>query len=144
MIQRVLVAVDGSVSSTHSIESMLTLVAAFKSPPQVVLVAVDVPIATMAGMGFIGDAGVLEADVIDDLEAAVKAAESKVLAAGLSVAVRREQGNAADSILRVAKETGSGLIFIGRRGLGSFGSLLLGSVSDEVLKGSSIPVVVSH
>ncbi|CAN5241854.1 hypothetical protein BH10PSE17_BH10PSE17_33940 [soil metagenome] len=144
MIQRVLAAIDGSESSTHSIDSMLALVAQFKSPPEIVLLAVEVPIATMAGMGFISDAGVLEADVVDDLDAAVKAAEATIQAAGLVVTTRREQGDAADSILRVAKEAGCGLIFIGRRGLGAFGSLLLGSVSDEVLKGASIPVVVSH
>ncbi len=144
MTKRLLAAVDGSDSSTRSIETMLSLATEFKSPPEIVLVAVEVALATIGGMGFVGDSGLLEAEIAEDIDASLKSAEARVRAAGLAVTIRREQGDAADRILRAAAESGCSMIFIGRRGLGAFGKLLLGSVSDQVLKGAAMPVVVTH
>ena len=56
---------------------------------------------------------------------------------GEAVAV---QGQAADALLAQAEE--ADLIVVGRRGLGGFKSLLLGSVSQQVVQHASCPVVV--
>ena len=51
-------------------------------------------------------------------------------------------GDPADEIIRDAKETGCDCIVIGRKGLGRLEKLLLGSVSEKVLKHSEIPVII--
>lgn len=52
------------------------------------------------------------------------------------------EGEPVDEILRSVKQTQSDCIVIGRSGLGRLEKLLLGSVSEKVVKLSSIPVVV--
>jgi len=52
------------------------------------------------------------------------------------------QGPPADAILRVAKTRDVDLIVMGARGLGSLGSLLLGSVSQKVMAHADCPVII--
>jgi nucleotide-binding universal stress UspA family protein len=52
------------------------------------------------------------------------------------------EGPPADAILRVAETRDVDLIVMGARGLGSLGSLLLGSVSQKVMAHASCPVMV--
>jgi nucleotide-binding universal stress UspA family protein len=51
-------------------------------------------------------------------------------------------GHAADEILRMAKKTKVDLIVMGSRGRGGIGSLLLGSVAQNVLAAAEVPVMV--
>ena len=51
-------------------------------------------------------------------------------------------GDPAENILAEAERIDADLIIIGRRGLGSFAELLLGSVSRKVLHLSKVPVMV--
>jgi nucleotide-binding universal stress UspA family protein len=52
------------------------------------------------------------------------------------------EGPAADAILRVAETRAADLIVMGTRGLGSLQELLLGSVSDKVIREAHCPVMV--
>jgi len=53
------------------------------------------------------------------------------------------EGPAIQGILDVAKKTGASLVVTGRRGLGGFKRLMLGSVSDEVARYAPCAVVVA-
>jgi len=66
------------------------------------------------------------AKIIDEALAIAKECGQKIAKTHLS------HGNAADQILHCAEEWGADLIVMGRRGLGSFGSLVLGSTSLRV------------
>jgi nucleotide-binding universal stress UspA family protein len=57
----------------------------------------------------------------------------------LEVAVLSEQGQPADLLLDQDDAT---LIVVGKRGLGGFKSLLLGSVSQQVVQHATCPVIV--
>lgn len=61
---------------------------------------------------------------------------------GIPVEVEILQGPPADAILNVADTRKADLIIMGARGLGSLGSLLLGSVSQKVLAHASCPVLI--
>lgn len=50
------------------------------------------------------------------------------------------RGHAAEAVLKAAKD--ADLVVVGSRGLGGFGSLLLGSVSQQIVQHSPCPVVV--
>jgi len=43
------------------------------------------------------------------------------------------EGNAAQEIVEMARETGAEMLFVGSRGLGAVGSMLMGSVSHKVM-----------
>lgn len=62
--------------------------------------------------------------------------------AGVPLAHRLESGDAAEEILRVARESGCDLIVMGTHGWTGLNRLLLGSVAERVLRKSPCPVVV--
>jgi nucleotide-binding universal stress UspA family protein len=61
---------------------------------------------------------------------------------GYSLAVRVEEGDASQAILRVAQSTGSGLIIMGTHEPTGLSRLTLGSVTEQVLHKSNIPVLM--
>jgi len=61
---------------------------------------------------------------------------------GVKTIVEILQGPPADAILNVAATRKVDLIVMGARGLGSLGSLLLGSVSQKVMAHAECPVMV--
>jgi nucleotide-binding universal stress UspA family protein len=67
-------------------------------------------------------------------------AEAHPLAPGVQVERKVVAGGAARSIIDAAK--GADLVAVGRRGHGGFSRLLLGSVSDQVVRHAGCPVVV--
>ena len=73
--------------------------------------------------------------VADDAFAAVKRLQPSLEGEALSV-----QGQPADVLLEQCAD--ATLIVVGRRGLGGFKSLLLGSVSQQVVQHATCPVVV--
>lgn len=54
------------------------------------------------------------------------------------------EGPPAEAILNAAEAHDADLIIVGRRGLGKFSGLLLGSTSDRVLQDATVPVLVAH
>ena len=52
------------------------------------------------------------------------------------------KGHPAEKIIEEAEKWGADLIVMGSRGLGGFSRLLLGSVSDAVIRYSKVPVVI--
>ena len=73
--------------------------------------------------------------VADDALATVKK-----LQPSLEGEARAVQGHPADVLLEQSAD--AALIIVGRRGLGGFSSLLLGSVSQQVVQHANCPVVV--
>jgi nucleotide-binding universal stress UspA family protein len=61
---------------------------------------------------------------------------------GLTASMNVLEGPPADAILRVAETEKHDLIVMGSRGLGLFQELLLGSVSERVLRHAKIPVLI--
>lgn len=73
--------------------------------------------------------------IADDAAAKVKKRQPSLEVDALTVA-----GQPADALLE--QGAGADLIVVGRRGLGGFRSLLLGSVSQQVVHHATCPVVV--
>ena len=72
-------------------------------------------------------------------------AEAKKIAEaeGVSVEAMLVEGEAADQIVNTAKEGGFDLIVIGARGRSKLKGLILGSVSQDVIKKAQCPVLVT-
>jgi nucleotide-binding universal stress UspA family protein len=61
---------------------------------------------------------------------------------GLDVELRVELGDPSEEIVRVAKEINADMIVMGVRGVSKWRKILLGSVSEEVLEKTDIPVFI--
>ncbi|MDD1658312.1 MAG: universal stress protein [Methanomicrobiales archaeon] len=73
---------------------------------------------------------------------ALKAAEQKAAAAGVTITPHMAQGHAGSEILTLAKKVGADLIVVGSHGKSNIDRLLLGSVSSYVVKYSTITTLV--
>ena len=63
---------------------------------------------------------------------------------GVATQVAIPDADPAEGILSSAEEQGADLIVVGSRGRGTFANLLLGSVSERVLRYAKIPVLVTR
>ena len=67
---------------------------------------------------------------------------SKLNDAGLNVELRIELGDPSEEIIKVANEINADMIVMGVRGVSKWRKILLGSVSEEVLDRTNIPVFI--
>jgi nucleotide-binding universal stress UspA family protein len=104
-----------------------------------VAAALDRPLAVVHAVGLLEEAGYRPEPEVDELVAAAHRAVPD--GDDVDVTVVREDGPAADVILRVAERLDADTIVVGRRGLGE-APRPLGSVSEALLARSHVPVLV--
>lgn len=141
-MKKIVIATDGSASSTEAVEFGLELAAEEHADVIFVHVAPAVDVLPVAGYGFGGGSphAPHTIDVFDrsPLEDAERAAAHD----GIHASSKLLSGNAADEIVAYADSEDADLIVIGSRGHGTIASVLLGSVSRRVLSESRRPVAV--
>ena len=79
-------------------------------------------------------------DSLDDARSALRRFASETVGGG-NPAIRVEEGDPREAILRVAVAIGSGLIVMGTHGRGGIARWTLGSVAERVMHDSRIPVL---
>ncbi len=62
---------------------------------------------------------------------------------GMTFRILVKEGNAAKKIIEVAEEEDADLIVMGRRGLSAFEKLFIGSVANQVLRNSPVPLLLT-
>jgi nucleotide-binding universal stress UspA family protein len=137
----VVVGVDGSDGGAAALE-FAAAEAALRNARLRIVSAWEVPVVVY-GTGFTPppDPGMMDAireraqQIADDAAATAKQLQPSVEAEALAAA-----GQPADVLLEHGAD--AKLIVVGRRGLGGFKSLLLGSVSQQVVQHATCPVVV--
>jgi nucleotide-binding universal stress UspA family protein len=133
---RVLVPTDGSDSSLAAVEHVIQ-----SHPPGVTLLAV-LPLERQGGAR--ADASSpSHREYEEELDGHVAEARLRLERAGVNCRVEVRFGDPAAEITRLATEDGFERIVMGRRGRGGVAKLLLGSVSDQVVKSAPIPVTVA-
>jgi nucleotide-binding universal stress UspA family protein len=137
----IVVGVDGSEGGKTALEFAAAEAVLRKTPLRIVSAWMVPAIAYGGDLGPPLDAATWDAlreraeKVADDALAEAKQLQPEVEGEALAV-----QGHAADVILAQAGD--AELVVVGRRGLGGFKSLLLGSVSQQVVHYAPCPVVV--
>lgn len=136
--KRVLVALDGSVSS----ETMLRFVLEIAGPldMKVILLRVVEPLTPVIAHD-------VYRPMIDDVEARRRDAEeylapvaAALRARGVETAWEVRRGRPDEEILAAADETGVDMIAMATHGRTGFGRLLFGSIAEAVLRRSKVPV----
>jgi nucleotide-binding universal stress UspA family protein len=142
MITRVLVAIDGSDTSllaakyaaflATNLGCKVTLLHVVEYPP--------LPFAL---------AGVSEEEsrrfnnrVVESGRSILRLGQKPLAEAGVAAEIELREGRPADVICQVAQEGKFDLVIIGNRGRGMVSRVLLGSVSQEVVRAAPCPVLV--
>ena len=144
MFSKILVCSDGSAKALQAAATAAEIARKFGS--EVVLLSVyDPSLIPAATMGIPG--GPLETAVdfglyAAETQSAVEHETGSVFEkAGVPYRSRRELGHPVDRIVRSAEDEQADLIVMGSRGIGGFERLLLGSVSEGVLRHAHCPVL---
>lgn len=136
MFKRIVVGVDGSSTSDNAVRIACDLAAKYDSA--LYLVHTPQPQTVAFAMGAV--AGYHAVTTMPSQDEVVEAA-NKILERATTVAkecgceikeARTDQGDPAHKITGCAQDVGADLIVTGRRGLGSIGSLVQGSTSQQV------------
>jgi nucleotide-binding universal stress UspA family protein len=141
-IQRILVATDFTETSDRALDFGIELARKFDATVTVVH-AYQIPAMGFADGGYIAGAEVaaqLSTAGQNRLDSVV---DSKKTSGVLMKAVLRE-GVAWEEVNDVAKEIDANLIVIGTHGRRGLARALLGSVAENVIRTSTIPVLVIH
>lgn len=137
---KILVPIDGSEFSKHSLEFVSSRATLLGNNPEIELLSVQAPVPARAskliGSGSLNGYYDEEASMI--LEPAQKYLEEH----GVKATARYAVGEAAPTIVKVAEESGSDLIIMGSHGRSALKGLLLGSVTNAVLALCNKPVLI--
>jgi len=137
---RFLVPVDGSETSLRAIDRLIKKLACYKEDVEVHLINVQPSLHGDVSM-FV-DKEQIRQFHHDEGVKALAAARDKLDARGVNYLFHIAIGDPANVIAHYAREQEMDQIFMGTRGLGSVGSLLLGSVATKVLHLTGIPVLL--
>jgi len=137
---RLLVATDGSVHALRAAALAARLAGELREPAELILVhTAHIPaIAYGAPMEF----GPLEEGLKDAGDAIMDQTAQQFAGLDVKVTRLRRRGDPAGEIIKAAEAVSADVIVMGSRGLGQLGGLILGSVSERVLHGARVPVLI--
>ncbi|MFS0783762.1 universal stress protein [Bacillus sp. 1P06AnD] len=137
MYDKILVPYDGSESSTRALEAAIELAKSVKSYSvfTVLYVVQEIPVVETTGL-----AGDVEGILEEEGEKAVRPVMELLKKEGITAQPIYVHGEPAEAICDQAKQYD--LVIMGRRGLGPFKEIVLGSVSHKVIQNSECPVMV--
>jgi len=138
----ILVATDGSEAASAALDEAVLLAAETGGT----VAAITVWQALQGDFGLAYPSTAMLGEILDaermHAETTLDDAISRAEAAGVHLRTRLATGDPAERICSYATEIDARLIAIGTRGHGTVASLLLGSVSNAVIRGAPCPVLV--
>ena len=141
MFKRILIALDGSTMAEKALSTALVLAEQFGSELFLFRVVMPLPISYRAGAASAAaielaerDAVLEAADYLEDLAAGIQEK-------GLGVRVATRLGNPSKAIIEFAEQNQIDMLVMCTRGQTGLARWLLGSVTDHVVRSSSVPVV---
>lgn len=138
----ILVATDGSRAASAALDQAISLAAETGSG----VAAITVWRALQGDFGLAYPSTAMLTEILDaertHAEATLGDAVTRAAEAGVSLRSHLTTGDPAEQICSYAEEIDARLIAIGTRGHGTVASLLLGSVSNAVIRGAPCPVLV--
>lgn len=141
MFKKIVVAYDGSENSLKALDKAIEI--AKCNDAQLYVVGV-VRMFEFGAIDYISPQEIeeYEKQEISKEERYLKEAIQKISQAGLSGIYKVMEGDPAEEIMTYADEIGSDLIVVGRRGVGGFKRLLIGSTSSNIVKYANQSVLV--
>lgn len=143
-MMRILVATDGSPHAKRAAELAARLARELRTAEVVLVNAGHIPAIALGGPGadIMVDYAMLEEGFEKAGLAILEEAKKTFHGVDATVTTQYRRGEASHEILAAATQMKADLIVMGSRGLGQIGGLILGSVSERVLHGAHIPVLI--
>ncbi|NWG34905.1 MAG: universal stress protein [Chloroflexi bacterium] len=137
MFERILLAVDGSDHAVHAAKVAAALARCMKAELRILVVYAPIP-------PYLGEPNLQQAinARLDESQAILQKAVEAVGDIPGEIHTEVLEGDAAETIIEVAKVRNSDLIVMGSRGLGRLAGLLLGSTSQKVVSHAPCPVLI--
>ncbi len=151
MFEKILLPLDGSELSEQAVASARGMAQAFNSQLHLLQVlSLGDRFALTRGMDYGAVSSGLSQSLMDEVTAAETAKAEEYLAAvavrlradGLDVVTAIPDGPAAEKIIEYAEAQSIDLIVMSTHGRGGIQRLLVGSVTDRVIRSSTLPVLV--
>jgi nucleotide-binding universal stress UspA family protein len=141
-MRALLVATDGSMAAGTALDEAIALAAEIGDEVAVITVWR----ALQGDFGLAYPSAAMLDDILDaerkHAEATLADATARAAAAGVPIRTRLATGDPAEQICAYAGEIDARLLAVGTRGYGSVASLLLGSVSNAIIRHAPCPVLV--
>jgi nucleotide-binding universal stress UspA family protein len=138
---KILLAVDGSVHSRKATAALIKNIALFKHTPEVFLLNVYYPVPK-ENFGPLVSRNMVVSYYQKQGERALAASKRLLEKAGIRYQAKVLAGPISQTIIRQCRDKRCGLIFMGTRGMGSLGGMLLGSTATKVVHLAAVPVVL--
>lgn len=143
---KILVATDGSSFADKAADFAGVLARKIGEAEITVLSVLDPGLASQAAISPAGMPVTIPINLTEDMQNVLKRVlqetQQRLITSGRPVNVQFEQGKPARVIRAVAEGDGFDLIVMGASGHGRIADILMGSVSDEVVHKSAIPVLI--
>ncbi len=136
---KILLPVDGSDPAKNACGLAMDLARTYKAEIHLMHCYKDIP-ATIGGHA----REELSREEIAAAEEIIEEPFRRIKHAGIICVSHVTRGNPAQCIVKAAHDNGCDLIVMGSRGLGCLETLMVGSVSQNVLKMSLVPVMLTH
>jgi nucleotide-binding universal stress UspA family protein len=143
MFKDILVATDGSQHAERALAEAIDLARQADGSLTIVTVVPNPATWAIGGFALAADYSSIEQDLGRAYRQMLEDERAKV-PDGVKVQAKLLEGRPAIAIVDEVKSGGHDLVVMGSRGRGGFRSLVLGSVSQEVLNSSPVPVLVVH
>ena len=142
MYRRILATLDGSALSEQALPTTLTLIERFESELFLLRVVMPLPKSYRAGATSAAVIEAAERDAVQEAAGYLDGIATGIRETGLAVQVAVRFGNPSKAIIDFVRQNQIDLLVMCTRGQTGPARWLLGSVTDHVVRGSSVPVVV--
>jgi len=139
MFRKILVAIDGSEPANRALEAAIEMAGTWNAEIHAIYV---VESGLFSSLHVDNTLEIIYSVLQKEGEEILESARTKVEAAGVPFTAHLRQGHAGSRIVSLAKELGSDLIILGSYGKSGVDRLLLGSVTDYVVRNSPITTMV--
>lgn len=146
LFHKILVGIDGSPHAAAALMQAIDIARAQRAT--LTLLTAFQPYHWYAGVGV---EGIIPVEFDPEVDAALTAYSSRILEAAAAIVpsdvgseARVVEGRVVDTILQAVRDGDHDLIAIGSRGRGDVTSLVLGSVSHNLIHHSPVPVLLVH
>lgn len=140
--QKILVAVDFTPASLHAADTAVALAKAIGAEVTIVTV-LQIPVYSFLDAAAIPSPETVGV-IVEGAERALAAEVARHKASGCRVEGILKQGSPADEIHALAGAAHYDLIVMGTHGRGAIATALLGSVAQQVVRTSQVPVMTVH
>jgi nucleotide-binding universal stress UspA family protein len=137
-----LLAVDGSEPSLRATRKLIDMLGWYKELPEILVVNVHLPVPHVGGMHTVISDKDIDRYYADESAANLTQAVALLDAAGVRHTVRSLVGPLGETIVKEAGNAHCDLIVMGTRGRSAASALVFGSVTSEVLRSSTVPVML--